>query len=358
VARAPGSLGIAVVGCGTIGTLRARLLARHAAVGRLLLHDRDGARAAQTAADCGDVAEVVGHLDEAVGDDRVDAIVVSTSEDQHVEPALAALQTGKPVLVEKPLAHRLSEAERILDAAERTSTALYVGYTQRFRRRFLNAKQQIVTGKVGSITGIAGKRYTGRAVREKILRRTTNVTPAGDSLTYVADLCLWYLDGARPTSVVAYNNYASLPDGRSAPEASWALVEFDTGAIANLSVAWQLPRTHPTQFVIGMDVFGDRGFLSIDDSHRESVMSSELPADLLYTPDVQLHAAFIGTTPAGDWALGRFWGAMKEETYAFVDALATAEPHPVLASGAQGRNVLALTEAIDTAARERSRVDL
>jgi len=106
-------LGIAVVGAGRIGTLRARLAAKHPAVRFLAISDRDPARARalaeQAGADLhsGDNEDVIGHAD-------VTAVIVSTPEQLHTKPVLRALELGKPVLVEKPIGFSLLEADAIL----------------------------------------------------------------------------------------------------------------------------------------------------------------------------------------------------------------------------------------------------
>jgi predicted dehydrogenase len=93
------NIGIAVVGSGRIGTLRARLAAKHPAVRFLAVSDLQPARAKalaeQAGADfhSGSNTEVIEHPD-------VTAVIVSTPEQQHTEPILHALRLGKPVLVE------------------------------------------------------------------------------------------------------------------------------------------------------------------------------------------------------------------------------------------------------------------
>src|SRR6266705_2677863 len=103
------NLGIAVVGAGRIGTLRARLAAKHPAVRFLAISDRDPVRARtlgeQTGADfhSGDNFQVMTRPE-------VDAVFVSTPEGEHAEAVCAALEMGKPVLVEKPIALTLEDA--------------------------------------------------------------------------------------------------------------------------------------------------------------------------------------------------------------------------------------------------------
>ena len=73
---------------------------------------------------------------------EVNAVIVSTSEGEHVAPVLAALELGKPVLVEKPLALKLGDADRIIAAAEKAKADLRVGYSRRYKERYLIAKEQ------------------------------------------------------------------------------------------------------------------------------------------------------------------------------------------------------------------------
>ena len=92
-------VGIAVVGAGRIGTLRARIAGKHPAVEFLAVSDRDPARAQALAATASaqvhsaDNTAVIMHPE-------VTAVIVSTPESEHVAPIIKALERGLPVLVE------------------------------------------------------------------------------------------------------------------------------------------------------------------------------------------------------------------------------------------------------------------
>ena len=119
-------IGLAVVGSGRIGSLRARLGSEHPAVSFLAVADRDEGMARNLAdtvgADLwsGDNSEIISHP-------KVTSVIVATSEGEHVEPALEALRLGKSVLVEKPIALTLVDADRILAAAATSDAELRVG---------------------------------------------------------------------------------------------------------------------------------------------------------------------------------------------------------------------------------------
>ncbi|MDO8595810.1 MAG: Gfo/Idh/MocA family oxidoreductase, partial [Sulfuricaulis sp.] len=102
-------LGIAVVGAGRIGTLRARLAAKHPSVNFLAISDRDPARA-RSLAEQADADFHSGDNIEIISRPEVNAVIVSTPEGEHTAAVCKALELGKPVLVEKPIALTLADA--------------------------------------------------------------------------------------------------------------------------------------------------------------------------------------------------------------------------------------------------------
>src|SRR5215470_14813683 len=126
-----GDLGIAVIGAGRIGTLRARLAAKHPAVRFLAISDREPARAAALAAQAGADLHSADN-DNIIANPEVTAVIVSTPEQEHVAPVATALRLGKPVLVEKPLALTLKGADEILAAVRAGNGDLRVGYSRRY----------------------------------------------------------------------------------------------------------------------------------------------------------------------------------------------------------------------------------
>ena len=105
------SIGLAIVGCGRIGTLRARLAAAHPAVRSIAVSDRSPDAARRLAEAVGAQAHTTDNED-VISRPEVNAVIVSTSEGEHVAPILKAIELGKAVLVEKPIALTLADADR------------------------------------------------------------------------------------------------------------------------------------------------------------------------------------------------------------------------------------------------------
>jgi predicted dehydrogenase len=64
-----------------------------------------------------------------------------------------------------------------------------------------------------------------------------------------------------------------------------------------------------------------------------------------------MHVAMLGSYMPGDWALGEHFGAMQEETHAFINAVGTGRADPILATGKDGMDVLHISRAVDESAR-------
>jgi predicted dehydrogenase len=320
-------LGIAVIGAGRIGTLRARLADKHPSVGFLAIADIDKERARALAHQTGAHYFSDDNFD-VIGRPEVDAVFVSTPEGEHAAPVCRALELGKPVLVEKPLSLDLRDAEKILATLKSTGGSLRVGYSRRYKECFLRAKEQMIHGRVGKVVGAHARVYNSRAQAFSILKRDPHATPVLDVLTYYVDLMCWFLEGNTPVEVVARGQHGIFKEaGYGAHDVTWAIVTFADGAVVNLGVSYALPAKYPT---LGqsdrVEILGTEGTMIIDDDHMDHVLYSDKGVPHAYVPDHAVNMAFLGSNTAGDWAVGDFWGPLGNETRAWLDSLVTQAP--------------------------------
>lgn len=320
-------LGIAVIGSGRIGTLRARLARKHPSVGFLAISDLDEERARALAHQTGADYHSKNN-DEIISRPEVDAVFVSTPEGEHAAPIIRALELGKPVLVEKPIALSLRDAEKILEVLKATKGSLRVGYSRRYKECFLRAKEQMNHGRLGKVVGGLARVYNSRAQAFSILKRDPHATPVLDVLTYYVDLMCWFLEGNTPVEVVARGQHGIFKDaGYGAHDVTWAIVTFADGAVVNFGVSYALPAKYPT---LGqsdrVEILGTEGTMIIDDDHMDHVLYSDKGVPHAYVPDHAVNMAFLGSNTAGDWAVGDFWGPLANETRAWLDSLVTSAP--------------------------------
>jgi predicted dehydrogenase len=343
-------LGIAVVGSGRIGTLRARLAAKHPSVGFLAISDQDPARARALAEQTGADFHS-GSNDEVISRPEVTAVFVSTPEGEHAAPVKKALELGKPVLVEKPLALTLADADDILETLRKTDGYLRVAYSRRYKECFLRAKEQMLHGRLGRVIGGNARVYNSRAQAFSIMKRSAHATPVLDVLTYYVDLMCWFLEGNPPMEVVARGQTGIFKEaGYDAHDVTWGIVTLADGAVFNLGVCYALPTRYPT---LGqsdrVEILGAEGTMIIDDDHMDHLLFSERGIPHAYVPDHNVEMAFLGSNTAGDWACGDFWGPIGNETRAWLDHLVTGSP-TVHTTPEQARITLETTIAIERAA--------
>jgi len=346
-----GGVGLAVIGAGTIGSLRAEIAHRHPSVDFLGVCDVVEEKAVKLAESCEADAWTVDALD-LVQRDEVDAVIVASTEDAHFEPAMAAIQAGKPLLVEKPFTILPDEGEKLLAAAAEYGVWVYTGFTQRFRRRFLAIKQHVLQGYIGDVTSAKASIYLAESVARAVLSRAGTTTPSINTMTYLFDLLAWYLDGNLPVTVYAAGAKGRFHDEFGSLDSTWSVLTYEDGTVANLGVSWELPEFWPA-YVATMDfeLFGRDGVISVKDDHRDILLASNKPVPSPYTPDTAMQVVMPGSAMPGDWALGEYFGAMQRETHAFINSVGQDRQDPILASGQDGMDVLMVSRAVDEAAR-------
>src|SRR5215207_5452396 len=269
-------VGVAVVGSGRIGGLRANLAARHPAVNFLAVSDTNPQKAADLGRAVG-ADFVTSDNSAAIQHPKVQAVIVSTPEHDHRAAVVEALEAGKSVFVEKPIALSLEDADIMVETARRMGARFHVGYSRRHERRWMLTKEQILQGRLGEILGIQSRVYNSRAQMREILKRSPEATPVLDVLTYYVDLACWYLDGARPVEVVARSRSKIFKSmGYSAADITWALITFENGAVVNLGVCYALPEKYPS---IGQsprfEILGDEGVILLDADNKDSFLFTD-----------------------------------------------------------------------------------
>ena len=172
-------LGIAVIGSGRIGTLRASMAARHPSVRFLAVSDHDKTRADVLAQRTG-ANLVTDDNYAAISHSEVDAVVVATPEHEHVEAVVQAAELGKPGFLEKPLALTLEDGDLIADAVKKSGVELFVGYSRRHDRRWMMTKEHIAAGRVGEIISIQSRVMNTRAQMLEILKRSPDASTVLD----------------------------------------------------------------------------------------------------------------------------------------------------------------------------------
>ena len=357
-------IGLAIIGCGTVGRIRAQLARENPLVGWLGLCDIDTetlkALGEDTAADF-----LTEDLDALLSRPEITAVIVATDENEHVGPILSAIDLGKPLFIEKPLATNPVDSEQVLAAIENKGIDAVIGYTQRFRRRFQVAKQRIRDGQVGDVTSVVTRAFMNRMVPEATLRKTTSrdaLTPMVVSGTHSLDMSMWLMEPKSPVEVYARSVDHALGK-MGTKDSTFGVFTMDDGAIWSMNISWALPTVWPgAVYGLEIGIVGTKGVIDIEDTHRDVILASQIPQPAGYAsqgfePGAPRHVDFLGSYPPGDVSGGLLWGPMREETMTWFNRLAAGieTPH---ATAAEGHRNLVLTMAMDHSARTGRAVPL
>ena len=358
--KAASRIGLAIVGAGRVGLFRGEVAARHPMVDFIgladLKEDRLELVQKKTRADFATT-----DFNELLKRPEITAAIISTDEHLHVEPILAACERGIPILIEKPLATELAESAKVLKEIQRRKVDAVVGYTQRFRRRWLAAKEKVRTGGLGDVTLVSSRAFMNRLVALDNYKRTSDaskISPMVISGTHALDIVMWMMDGKKPVELYARSVDKALGPLCKGIDATAGVITFEDGAIYHACISWALPIVWPgAVYSLEVGITGTEGVLTIDDTHRDIVLATTKFQGEGYAPDAQRRVDFLGSYPPGDMALGEIRGPMREETEQWLNrvSMGLATQH---ATAAEAHNRLMLTKAFDLSAKRKKPVQL
>jgi predicted dehydrogenase len=355
-----GRIGLAIVGGGRVGLFRGEVAARHPQVDFIGLAEIKQERAQQVAGKIG-ADFVTTDYRELLARPEVTAAIIATDEHLHVDPVLAAVERRLSLLIEKPLATELAESERVLKAIQKSGVDAVVGYTQRFRRRWLAAKEKVRTGQLGDVTLVTSRAFINRLVALDNYRRTEDpaqISPMVISGTHALDIVMWMMEAKRPVEIYARSVDKALGPICKGIDATAGTITFDDGSLYHASISWALPIVWPAAvYSLDVGIVGTEGVLTIDDTHRDIVLATTLAQGEGYAPDTGRRVDFLGSYPPGDVALGELRGPMREETEQWLNRLAMGLPTQH-ATAEEAHDRLMLTKAFDLSARLKRAIAL
>jgi predicted dehydrogenase len=333
--------GFALIGAGLFGERHAQAYSRHHAVDFVAVCDIDLKRAELIAERYG-AGYATDDLSRVLADPTIAAVSVATPDHLHREVAIAAATAGKHLLVEKPLATTVEEAEAITAAAKAHGVTLVVDFHNRVNPPMVQARDAIRRGDIGSPRYVYARLSNTVAVPTDMLRWSGRSSALWFLASHMVDIVRWMLED-EPARVYAVSRSGVLGEmGVDTADFHVATVEFRSGVVALFEHAWILPRSHPTVKDLKMEILGSRGAINIDGSHNRAL---ELYTERAVYPDLL-------APPTGP----HLTGFVLDSIARFVDTV-TAGAAPI-ADGADGIAVTRILCAIEQSATSGQPVDL
>lgn len=298
---------VAVVGAGEFGRNHVRVWRELEGAELVGIVDTDADRAARVAAEFG--TRVLPGLD-ALTSERVQAVSLAIPTKEHARIGCRLLESGLDVLVEKPMAASLAEANELIGAAGRHDRILQVGHVERFNPA-VTAVQSIVS----------------RPMFFEV-HRLGIFTPRSLDIDVVYDVMIHDLDIVLSlvNSAVSDLKAVGIPVMTDKVDIAHARVEFDTGTVANLTAS-----RVSTERVRKMRFFQEHEYISLDFTRQDVLRVRVKPG----TPQPEINFEKLPTVPEEP---------LHAELRAFLNSVRTRQT-PIV-DGAAGRRALELADRV------------
>jgi len=251
--------------------------------------------ALRTEAQAHKVEQVFGgrwHADykEMLAEEELDGVIVASSDPVHAEHTMACLEAGLPVLVEKPIARSLVDAQRMCNLADEKGLVLMTVANKRYSPPYRRAKKFIVEGPVNDPALFAGKFNLGYDYVDLFESGTI----------HFFDLTRFLMGDARTVRCVGVNKY-NRSKRRYPIDNAISTFEFISGAVGTICTSSSALSLKPWERV---EVYGDHAWLDVDDQCRLTLYDSE-------EGPAQSWAPVIPNTLIFDEEFGGFMGMIE-----------------------------------------------
>jgi predicted dehydrogenase len=319
---------IAIVGAGLWGTNHALALTTHHRARLALVCDTDEARARRAAERFG--CAWTTRVDD-VAASEVRAATIATPDHLHRAAAVTLLESGKHVLVEKPLATTVEDARAMVAAAERAGVHLMVDFHARWHPLFMGAKAYVERGDLGApVMGYARLSDT-IWVPTEMVGWGAQSGPEWFLFPHTMDVVRWLIE-REPVEVFAKGRRGVLDGmGIACWDAIQALVEFEGGAFFTFETSWIVPNAFTNVVDNRLSLYGEKGGLELRNEPNLWVFTD------------RFHTPFSSESVT---RYGKAWGFQYESIRYFVDCVADGT-----APESTGRDGLVVTGMIEATLR-------
>jgi predicted dehydrogenase len=301
------------------------------------LCDRDGEKAARVATKFS-VARSTNRLDDLLADDEIDAIDICTPNFLHAPMATAALEAGKHVLCERPLARSAEEARAMVKAARKADRILMCSVAHRFRPDAQLLRRFVDKGDLGQIflakAGWLRLRTQWDSDEWRAQKRESGGGVVLDLGFHMLDLALWVLGSPAVESVTA--SVHRLKKGEVEDSAT-AFLRLEGGATLSLELTWGLLMEKDFNY---LNLFGSGGAALLNPFRVHKGM----------------HGTLVNVTPALDTARNQYKQSIEAQIDHFADAL--RKGHKPMGEAEEILPVMELMDAIYRSADQGKEVKL
>lgn len=277
-------------------------------------------------------------FDDALSDKEIDVICICTPSGQHAAQAIACANAGKHMVIEKPLALSLSDADAMIAAANANDVRIAVAFQRRTEPLFIQIKQALTGGDLGDLTlgSVVLPYFRGQSYYDLASWRGTWGLDGGGVLMnqgiHIVDLLTWYMGD--PVAIQA--QAGTLHRDIEVEDVLAATLKFDNGALATITATTTVGDGAPHR----LELYGTNGSIQVEGESlirwhlKDKSLQTVSPPPLGNTPE-----SGSSSDPRGIKATGHT--AIIRELL-----LAIKEDRPPAIDGIEGRRSLAVVNGI------------
>ncbi len=316
---------VAVIGVGSMGKNHARVYSELPEAELVAVADSNSKMVTDIAQRFG----VAGYTDfqELLDKEKPAAVSIAVPTALHEEVAMAAMEAGADVLVEKPIASTVEAGKRLIECSKSLGRKLMVGHIVRFNPAMQALKKKLEAGELGRVFQVICRRVGPFPARIRDVGVVIDLAP------HDLDI-MRYLTGLDPVRVFAETEQRIHTEHE---DLILGLLRFPGGVTGSLEINWLTPTK-----VREVLVLGERGLFRVDDLTQDLYFYENEQANAALWPALQtLKGVSEGTMTR--FALQRY-EPLKAELQAFLRAIEKGDPIPV--SGEDGLAALRLSLAL------------
>jgi predicted dehydrogenase len=340
------SVGFAVVGCGNIAKKHAHAVHNHLKKGKLVAFaDTELERAQRFAEQYGAHAfSSIKELMQGVGD-QIDVVNVCTPSGLHCANVLELAPYGKALVVEKPMALRLEDADRMIEACDLNGGRLFVVHQNRYNAPVIKAREALSQGRFGKLVmGTVRLRWSrDQAYYDSASWRGTWAHDGGVFMNQAAhhiDMLTWFMGNVESVRSMAATRLVNI----ECEDTGVAIMQFSNGGLGVLEAT---TATRPKDLEGSISILGEKGTVVIGGFFMNQLQTWDFAEKLPEDDDIFQN---YGKNPEG------FAYNLGEYLKGVVETLETRKA--ALVDGLEGRRSLELITALYESIETQSDVPL
>lgn len=287
------------------------------------------------------------NLSEMLEKENLDIVDISTPPQVHTPLAIEAMEKGCHVLLEKPMALKVSDCDRMIDVSQKHSLKLCVVHNEIFRPPLLKARQLVAEGDIGKLTGMRWCRLTHRGEYMSLKNHWVHRLPGGvlgETGPHAVYTSLCFLKNVKNVDIYA----------KKALEYPWVSYDYFNIMLEGENIISSIVISHSNDcFVADVDLFGTKGVLKMN---LESMLliryelNEKKPVRLALSSLSAIAQTVKGVTSnAAKVMLGRQGALSRARGHAvviekFVNSVINDQQPPV--TGEEGRETVRVMEII------------